>query len=1217
MSATLTLDDMRSVAIPFAGTARFAVIAQLGEGSFGAVYRVLDRETGSEVALKVLRRTDANALFRLKKEFRSLVELRHPNLVRLRELHEHEGHWFFSMELVEGTDFLSYVRRRNASFDEERLRGTLLQLAIAVRFLHVARKVHRDIKPANIRVDPQGRLVLLDFGLVSNTIDGRQTTRGGVAGTLAYMAPEQAMGEQVGTEADWYSIGVVLYEALTGRVPHSGAWTPLPRQEPTEEPRVLVSSVPEDLNALCMALLDPSPERRPSGQAVIEVLGARPQSVPPVAAAHAGRTLFVGRARECAALDEARQRLLAGTPSTVFVSGESGVGKSALVNEFTQGIVPYAVILRGRCFEQELVPYKAFDGIVDALSSYLLDLTEWECASLTPRRAVSLTRLFPVLGRVPSISAAPQLAGSVDDVGIRNYAFAALRDLFALIGERRPLVLVIDDVQWADAESLALLERLTAPPDAPNMLIVIAGRPLTECSHTLRHALSALLLRQGSELALLPLNRTESEELVVAVMGGATEAETRATIVRECGGNPLLLSILMDQAGAGAVANGLSLAHALRVQLAAMTAKATVLFEHLCVAATPLTNETMVRSTEFPDQEVMELCGELKTRKLIRAGGRRGQSHEVFHDRIREACFTALPEAHRKRIHGRLARAFERDRIDAAELIAHHFVEAGEPTRAAQYAVQAAQRAHEGLAFERAVHFYRLALGTARGGDPRYIYGLRVRLGDALSACGRSADAAEAYLLAATVLEELDDEGGARDLRVRAANRLLESGHGARGSTLLERELLAVGVRMPQTRAATLTKLAFSVVLQRTRGYSFVRRESSQVPALDLVRMDACAAAAIGLAGVDPWRSAYFQSLYLRFALKSGDMFRIGHALTREGMYRALLRGDAETPAAQELLSVVDGIAQDLGDPLLLALVEYLRAVQRYSAGRFQEAVPHFRTAHGVLGALSSEIRGELVTLLQLERESMQHMGLWAELSARMDEDLRNARERGDLYTAAYLQLAVCPMLALARDDVLSAEEYVSHGPHHLGAASVTAKEVLCDLSIVALRIYTGQYEGLARWGMERWKVWRAAWLTHVPLLRGQGLWIQLRAVLGELTVYPAERSHLLVREIGRLTEELDRVPVQQAPGYAAIGRACRALLHDDVELAVASFERAEAVFETCGMQMLAHVARLRRGQLLGAEGGDLCANAEQFMRTQSVRRPLAIAQVFAPIRGG
>jgi len=1211
LNATVRMTGLEVQRKPFVGTDRFSVLAQLGEGAFGSVYRALDRETGSQVALKVLRLTEANALFRLKKEFRSLVDLRHPNLARLHELHEHDGRWFFSMELIEGTDFLSHVRRAGGSFDEERLRAALMQLAIAVHYLHVSHKVHRDIKPANIRVDPGGRLVLLDFGLVSNTIDGRQTTAGGLAGTIAYMAPEQALGEQVGPEADWYSVGVVLYEALTGQVP-SNAWPPRAREEPAVEPRVLVSAVPEDLNALCMALLMPKPEQRPSGQAVIEVLGARHASEPVAALPAHGP--FIGRQREQRALTEAAQRLLSGAPSVVLVTGESGVGKSALVQEFARTLPSHAVLLAGRCFEQELVPYKAFDGVVDALSSFLLELTGWECAALTPRRAVSLTRVFPVLGRVPSISAAPQMPGTIDDVAVKNYAFAALRDLLALVAERRPLVIVIDDVQWADAESLILLDRLVAPPDAPNMLVVLAGRPLRECSRTVQRALSALLERAGSELALHPLSLEESQNLAQAALGQGADSGTSAAIAQECGGNPLLLSILTRQTAQAA--GPLSLAEALRMQLADMSAPAAALFEHLCVAGTPLSNETMARASGFSEGAVAELCTELKTQKLVRAGGRRGLSCEVFHDRIRAAVLSALSQEQRQRIHGNLARAFERASTAPAELIAHHFVEAGRPEQAAQYAVQAAQRAHEGLAFERAVHFYRLALGAARGGDPQYVYGLRVRLGDALSACGRSADAAEAYLAAASVLEGLHNESGARNLRVRAANCLLESGHGPRGTALLENELAAVGIRMPKSRAATLTRLAGSIFLQRLQGFDFVRRELADVPAIEQVRMDACAAAAIGLAGVDPWRSAYFQSLYLRFALRAGDPARVGHALTREGMYTALLRADVESPAAQRLLSVVDGIANELADPLLIAFVEYLRAVQRYGAGRFHEALPRFTAAQGMLGSLASEVRGELVTLQQLQMDSMQHMGLWAELSERVDEDLRSARERGDLYTAAYLQLAVCPFLALARDDVMAAEDDISQGPHHLGAASVTAKDLLCDLSVVALRIYTGRYEGLADWGKSRWTVWRNAWLVGVPLLRVQGFWIQVRAVLGELCVTPTLPSSL-VREVERLARELDRTRMPYGPGYAAMSRACLLLLRGEPVAAGVELERAEGIFAASGMGLLVQVARLRRGQQLGAEGRALCVEAEQFMHAQGIKKPLSIAQVFAPVRPG
>src|SRR5688572_33208019 len=129
----------------------------------GEVYEVLDREHDARVAAKVMRRLDAHVLYRFKREFRTVQELAHPNLAALGELHEVDGRWFFTMELVDGVDFLHHVRG-----SEERLRGALRQLCEALAFLHASGKVHRDIKPSNVLVTPAARLVLLDFGLVTD-----------------------------------------------------------------------------------------------------------------------------------------------------------------------------------------------------------------------------------------------------------------------------------------------------------------------------------------------------------------------------------------------------------------------------------------------------------------------------------------------------------------------------------------------------------------------------------------------------------------------------------------------------------------------------------------------------------------------------------------------------------------------------------------------------------------------------------------------------------------------------------------------------------------------------------------------------------------------------------------------------------------------------------------------------------------------------------------
>src|SRR5258708_27502745 len=132
------------------------------------------------------------------------------------------------MDLGEGKELLSYVRPANRTFrpsgeprprrvDVDRLRVVLPQIVGGLEALHAAGKVHRDVKPSNVRVSSRGRAVLLDFGLVAEPGDSEEEDL--IVGTPAYMAPEQAMSRNVGPPADWYAVGVMLYETLTGRLP--------------------------------------------------------------------------------------------------------------------------------------------------------------------------------------------------------------------------------------------------------------------------------------------------------------------------------------------------------------------------------------------------------------------------------------------------------------------------------------------------------------------------------------------------------------------------------------------------------------------------------------------------------------------------------------------------------------------------------------------------------------------------------------------------------------------------------------------------------------------------------------------------------------------------------------------------------------------------------------------------------------------------------------
>ncbi|MGK3990480.1 serine/threonine-protein kinase [Sorangium sp. So ce136] len=521
---------------------RFQILRRLGAGGFGIVYEALDRERGERVALKTLARVSASALYRFKKEFRALADIAHDNLVRLHDLIGADGEWFFTMELVHGADWLTYVRGQDApagpsaslastappdqGIDVEatledamarwpaplhasgatwpearadlgRVRSSLAQVARALRAVHEAQLVHRDLKPSNVLVTPEGRAVVLDFGIATHLTHGGQTATDAeqIVGTPLYMAPEQVGPRAVTPSADWYALGVMLFEALACRPPYTGTALEVLAEKQRAAPpalRDVAPWAPGDLADLAADLLCAAPERRPSGLEVLRRLGAAdglaaaPRALGAAGAEQGGqgapaprapRASPAARAQDLEALDGALAAVREGRPGLAVVHGAAGTGKSALVRAFLDGkAAGDALVLEGRCHEREQVPYRALDGAIDALSRYLVRLPRPEAAALMPRGVASLARVFPVLARVPAVSEAPRGPGDEGEARLRERASAALRDLLGRISDRRPVIVLIEDAHWGDADSASLLAEIMAPPDPAVILLILACR---------------------------------------------------------------------------------------------------------------------------------------------------------------------------------------------------------------------------------------------------------------------------------------------------------------------------------------------------------------------------------------------------------------------------------------------------------------------------------------------------------------------------------------------------------------------------------------------------------------------------------------------------------------------------------------------------------------------------------------------------------------------
>jgi serine/threonine protein kinase len=1210
-------------ALPRAFGGRFTTRARIGEGGVGVVYEAYDQERRTVVALKVLKAPSAETILLLKNEFRSVQDLRHPNLVQLGELFQEGREWFFTMEFVRGSDFLQYVRDAPPDvddmpnsgevvvvpgrFDEARLRGALVQLASGLDALHAAGKVHRDVKPSNVLVTREGRVVVLDFGILRDLRE-RAREEDTLAGTGAYMAPEQGMLDAVTPAMDWYAVGTVLFQALTGCLPFEGSFHELlSRKNEETAPRAsdLVPGLPKDLDDLCAELLRVDPEARPTGAEILRRLGASPE------AHHSGRhAIFVGRRQELRELEAAFEDVAATrAPVSILVDGESGVGKSHLVQHFIRRLSvhqPSTVVSFGRCYERESVPYKAVDGVIDGLAAYLSELSDAEAADLVPPETTWLAQAFPVLAPALQRQTPTAVETVVNPREQRERVFAALRDLLRRLTARVPLVLVIDDIQWADADSLALLGEVLRPPEAPPLLLVCATRSATETGRS-ASAESTPLPGDVRRLRLEKLPTRDSEELVSQLLGPrAPEDEIRA-IASESGGHPLFIDELVRHGNAPASGNVRArLDEALWMRVERVGAEARRLLEVIAVAGVPMVQELVAGAAMIDTGQVFELSAQLRGEHLVRTSGpSREDTIEPYHDRVRESVLAHLDEGTRTQWHGRLAVALESANGDP-ELLETHWLGAGQPHRAARYAALAGDRAAATLAFERAARAYRhaLDLGVAEGIDARSI---QQRLAEALTNAGRGAEAAEVRLALAARAPELE----ALDLRRQAAEQLLCTGHFERGVELLHDTLSAFRVTFPRSPLVTLLFLAFFRLLVRLRGLAFRERDPKELAPRALVRIDALRSAGSGFSMSDNARGAYFQARNLLVALAAGDPPRIMHALAMEVCFVAST--GTRDPRNDRLLESTRALAERLGTPPALAEAATASGYSHFFRGEWAAAKEWLARGEVLFRDQCVGYTFELASTRAILYRALSYTGELRELAARAEPVIRDVEARGDRYSSINLRATVRTLLGLAADEPERVAREVDEASAWLAPKRFLIQHFFCFTAQTQLDLYRGEAKSAYERAVRIWPLLRRSLLLRVRSIRISGFGLHARATLAATAAGVAAKERLLA-EAERDARAMERTGQTWGVAEATVVRAGIARLRGDAAGAKAAYERAIALYDEAGMALYAAGARRRLGTLVGGADGDrLLRIADARLHAEGVKDPVRFTNVLAP----
>lgn len=724
---------------------RYRLESEIGRGGMGIVYRATDLELMREVAVKVLPETlsSPDARKRLLREARAAAALNHPHIISVYDVGEAEGVPFFVMELVNGPS-LSQVRPA----EMPRIVNIARQICDALEHAHANNIVHRDLKPQNVLMSTAsetGSVKLADLGLALPSYAARISRAGVIVGTAAYMAPEQALGQQVDGRADLYALGVLLYELTTGRVPFKG---PDPLAVVSQHihasvvpPRVLRPEMPRALEAVILRLLAKDPAQRFANAVETELalrasLTAEHTTTEGDADAVAildalSRGHLVGRATELAELRDLWRRAREAHGHAVLLSGEPGAGKTRLAREITvQAALDGAVVLTGGCYEYEATtPYMPF---VEAFRRWVREQKDNEALRGTlGDSARQIAKLAPEIERrLGPCADCPELPPHEE----RLLFFDAVVKVFANLARNKGLLFYGDDLHWADRGTLWLLGHLLRQLREERVLIVGAYRE-TELDRA--HPLAKALVdwnreRLVTRIALRRFDRSETSAQLGALLGENVSGEFADVVHHETEGNPFFVEEVLKaliERGSVRRENGRwqrcdvaelvipqSVKEAIGSRLDRVSQDCNEMLRTAAVLGKTFTFEDLeATSGGHKEEALLDALDEAVGTQLIIAD--RNESFTFTHDKIREVLYEELNPIRRRRLHRRAAEAFEHRRTTshcAVERLAHHFIKAGDYEKGLNYAKQAAAEAERVFAFEDAIAAYGYALDCAQ-----------------------------------------------------------------------------------------------------------------------------------------------------------------------------------------------------------------------------------------------------------------------------------------------------------------------------------------------------------------------------------------------------------------------------------------------------------------------------------------------------------------------
>jgi len=725
---------------------RYRLDAELGHGGMGTVYRAHDQLLDRDVAIKVLSNTKlgTEGRARLLREAQAVAKLNHPNIVTVHDAGEVDNTPFIVMELIGGHS----LRTMMPLPLPDALR-VVQHICLALEHAHSHNIIHRDLKPENVMLLPSPskdglKVKLMDFGLARSSAADRLTEEGTIIGTMSYLAPETAMGQDASPQSDLYSFGVMMYELTANRLPFTGdtlmAVVSQHLYAPVVPPSTYNSNISPALDTLIVRLLSKQPEDRPGSAAevrqALDLLSLDRSSTADQAAAEPllldriARGRLVGRQTELNQLHEMWRRTQQGRGHLALISGEPGIGKTRLANEaIAYAQLGGAGIMRGGCYEYEATtPYLP---LVEALREWVATQQADELRTQLGSNAYELAKLAPEIEvKLGPVAPNPSLPPNEERLRLFDHIARFLQK----IAVTRGLLLFIDDLHWADTGTLALLHYLMRRLRNERVMILAAYREV-ELDRT--HPLANALVEWNRErlATRIPIGRLSLDEtgaMLAALFAQADiSPEFTQLIHRETEGNPYFIEevvkSLIEQGQIyregdrwqrkelGELTVPQSVKEAIGRRLNRLTPVCTDILRSASALGKLFEFNELAAVVEANDDQLLDALDEAIGAQLIR--GERGDQFVFTHDKIREVLYEEMNSIRRRRLHQRIGEGLERlyaaHPDEHVQDLAHHFVESGDCAKGMQYAIKAAEKSERLFAHDEALHYYEHALECA------------------------------------------------------------------------------------------------------------------------------------------------------------------------------------------------------------------------------------------------------------------------------------------------------------------------------------------------------------------------------------------------------------------------------------------------------------------------------------------------------------------------